>query len=441
MREWDHHRLIMHVDLDCFFAAVEELDDPTLQGRPVVVGGTGARGVVAAANYEARIYGVHSAMSMAEARRRCPMAIFRDGNFRRYSELSRRFHELLDSVTPVVEPIGLDEAFLDCSGILRAWSSAMDLAEATRSRLMSELGLSLCVGIGTTRQIAKLASKRAKPHVMDGRLVQGLGVCVVQPGDERTFLGPVLVGDLWGVGSVTGKKLARLGVRNVGELLDLDPAIVFHALGSHGLSLLAALDGSAAVQVQGQSSNKSLGVEETYPKDLKDPGEIDREIVRLVDSVCFRLFQRELFARVVVLKIRTPDFQTHLRQQTLTVPTRSPRTFLATARALLKPELLSDGVRLLGVSTSGLTEVSVGQPRLDVSGDDERAHVLDETVGELKRRFGEGSIAPARLIEGRGVVVRSVGDRHWGPSAENGETAMGAPHNKKWRRDPDETHS
>lgn len=431
MRDWGHHRLIMHVDLDCFFAAVEELDDPTLRGRPVIVGGTGARGVVAAANYEARIYGVHSAMSMAEARRRCPMAIFRDGNFRRYSELSGRFHELLDSVTPVVEPIGLDEAFLDCSGSMRSWSSAFELAHATRDRLMRELGLSLCVGVGSTRQIAKLASKRAKPRVVEGRVVQGCGVVTVDPKDESSFLRPVLVGELWGVGSVTEKKLARLGVRYVGELLDLDSAVVLHALGSHGAALLAALDGSSVVQVQQQSSAKSLGVEETYPRDLEDPEEVDREIVRLVDSVCFRLFQRKMFARVVVLKLRTPDFQMHLRQQTLSAPSRSPREFLSTVRALLDSELVQDGVRLLGVSVSGLTEVAIGQPRLDASGHDERSRVLDETVGELKRRFGERSIAPARLVEGRGVVVRSAGDRHWGPTAASSEISSSTPNDEK----------
>jgi DNA polymerase-4 len=207
----------------------------------------------------------------------------------------------------------------------------------------------------------------------------------------------------------------------VGDLLDLAPQVIRHSLGTHGSVLLASLDGSSEVQVRKEAMSKTVGAEETFPYDLFRPDEIDRELVKLVDTLSFRLFQRSTFTRAVVLKIRTSDFQSHLRQETFRSPTRSPHRLLASVRSLVDPDLLASGVRLVGVSATRLADTEGVQSTLHEVEDDERVRLLEETIGRLKLRFGEDVIAPARLIKGGSIVVRSEGERRWGPSSEDGD--------------------
>ncbi|MBL8778386.1 MAG: DNA polymerase IV [Acidimicrobiales bacterium] len=420
------HRTILHVDMDAFFVAVERIRDPSLVGKAVVVGGDGERGVVAAASYEARRYGVHSAMPSTRARRLCPHAVFVQGDHRAYSEVSARVMELFRSYTPLVEPLSLDEAFLDLSGALRRWGSGEAVGHDIRRRVQEEEHLTCCVGVAPNKFLAKLASQEAKPRASMQGIEPGEGVTVVAPGAELAFLHPLPVGRLWGVGPVTRERLERLGVTTVADLAALPLDVVVGALGkasgAHLHALAHALDDRAVVPDQ---APKSISHEETYPHDHHRRGPLEQEVVRMADAVATRLRANDMAARTVVLKVRFGDFRTITRSVTLTEAVDTGPALARAAKALLDDVDPSPGVRLLGVGAANLTAATAQQLALfdEPSGEGQGADLAEwsdasRAVDEIRERFGAAAIGPARLAGPGGLRVKRRGDQQWGPGAD-----------------------
>ncbi|HXY92346.1 MAG TPA: DNA polymerase IV [Acidimicrobiia bacterium] len=393
---------ILHVDLDAFYASVEQLEHPELAGRPVIVGGLGPRGVVAAASYEARRFGVFSATPMARARHACPDGVFLAPRFERYGEKSREVMEILRSFTPVVEPVASDEAFLDVSGTERVHGSARACAEAIRHRVREETGLTASVGVASTKLVAKLASDLAKPD----------GLLVVEPGTELAFLHPLPVERLWGVGPATRRRLAELGVVTVGDLARLpEPTLVSSLGAAHGHHLHELARNRDTRPVQPDREVKSIGHEETFATDVTDRTRLEREVARLADGVAARLRRAGRVGRTVQLKVRYPSFRTITRSRTLREPTDLAGDIAAVAQALLRDvEGLAGGVRLLGVSVQQLTAPTVLQPDLfgPATGAEaptpgaprEERAALERAVDAVRARFGDDAVGPARGPEG-----------------------------------------
>ncbi|MGH9025935.1 MAG: DNA polymerase IV, partial [Acidimicrobiia bacterium] len=349
---------ILHVDLDAFYASVEQLEHPALRGRPVIVGGLGPRGVVAAASYEARRFGVHSALPMGRARRLCPEGVFLAPRFDAYHDASRRVMAILCEVTPVVEPIALDEAFLDVTGARRGHGPAPMIAGSLRERIRSETGLTASVGVAGTKLLAKLASDLAKPD----------GLLVVDAGAELEFLHPLPVERLWGVGPATRGRLAGLGVKTVGQLAALPEATVVAAVGdAHGRHLHALAWNRDDRLVEPDQEVKSIGSEETFSHDLRDRRDLERHLARLAERTAERLRKAGRAGRTVQLKLRYADFRTITRSRTFAQPTDLAAEIGATARALLARVPVDRGIRLLGVSVQQLAPAEV-QGELPLAG-------------------------------------------------------------------------
>lgn len=400
---------ILHVDMDAFFAAIEVLLDPSLAGRPVIVGGTGERGVVASCTYEARAFGVRSSMPSAQARRLCPDAVFLPGRHDVYAAFSRRLFALLRSFTPLVEGVSLDEAFLDVAGARRLFGEPVAIAHAIRARVREELGLSCSVGAAAVKFVAKLASEAAKPLPSPDGPRPGAGVVVVPPGGELAFLHPLPLRALWGVGPATLARLERLGLRTVGDLaalrLDVLEAVVGEA---HGRLLHALAQGRDDRPVVPEAAAKSVGHEETFAADLRDRAAIAVEAVRLADAVAARLRERRLAGRTVTLKVRFADFRTITRSRTLSVPVDTGPAIVRVVKALLAGVDPACGVRLLGVSVSSLVE---GAPRPLPLGGGGWPEVAD-AVDVVRARFGVDALRPASLM---GRSAKRPGDQQWGP--------------------------
>ena len=392
---------VLHVDLDAFFAAVEQLDDPSLRGKPVIVGGLGNRGVVSTASYEARPYGVNSAMPMARARKACPHAVFLSPRMSRYAEKSREVMAILGDVTPLVEQLSVDEAFLDVAGARRLIGAPVEVAALIRRRIHEEAGLTASVGVASTKFLAKLASELAKPD----------GLLEVPAGEERAFLAPLPVTRLWGVGPATLRKLERIGLRTIGDVAAIDGAVLEHALGvSLGAHLHALALNDDPRAVVPERDTKSIGAEETFGKDLRTRRACERELVRLADRVCARLRQAHLTTRTITLKIRFGDFETRTRAHTLTERTDVSTLVLETARALLAEFDPARGIRLLGVSCShldGSTPVAQTMLALDDDANEqhertERRAAVERVVDIVRERFGNRAVGPAALVEPAG---------------------------------------
>jgi len=413
---------ILHVDMDAFFVSVEVRRDPSLAGRPVIVGGAGDRGVVASCSYEARAFGVRSAMPSSRARRLCPTAVFVEGHHDLYAECSRQIHQVFRSFTPLVEGISLDEAFLDVAGARRLFGAPPDIARAVRGRLHAELGLWSSVGVATSKLIAKLASEAAKPSASPGGPRPGLGVKVVPPGSELDFLHPLPVRALWGVGPATGARLRRFGVETVGDLasvpVDALVRLLGAGLGRHLHELAWARDDRPVV-VDGRA--KSVGHEETYAVDVRDGEALAREAVRMADAVASRLRRGGLAARTVVLKVRFHDFSTITRSHSLPAPVDTGPEIARVAVGLLGSVDVRSGVRLLGVSTSGLVEGHQAQLRLEDAGTGSGVGAgvgweeASRAVDAIRSRFGDRSVGPAALVEPSGLRLKRRGDQQWGP--------------------------
>lgn len=415
-------RRILHVDMDAFFVSVELLDHPELRGRPVVVGGGGNRGVVAAASYEARAYGVHSAMGSGMARRLCPHAVFIDGRHGRYSEVSGEVMAIFANFTPHVEPLSLDEAFCDVTRSERALGPAVEIAHQIRHDVLAGVGLTCSVGVAPNKFLAKLATEQAKPKASIDGPVFGPGVVVVPDGDEIEFLWPLPVSAVWGVGPKTLERLGRLGVVSVGDLAAVPERALIASVGSSAGRHLHALAWARDDRpVVAELTPKSISHEETFAHDRFDVATIGAELPRMADAVASRLRGGGLASRTISVKVRFASFATITRSITLGAPTDDGPELLAVARSLLDSVDVSPGVRLIGLAAGNLVDGTVRQLRLDETdatapaGD--RAAV-NSAIDEIRGRFGSGSIGPARLVE-QGSLRRFVqGQQQWGPTSE-----------------------
>ncbi len=412
---------IVHLDMDAFFAAVEVLADPTLAGRPVIVGGPGARGVVASCSYEARAHGVRSAMPSVQASRLCPDAVFVPGHFDAYAAVSRQLHEVLASFTPLVEGIGLDEAFLDVRGAHRLFGSGPQIGEALRARVHDELGLWSSVGVARSKLLAKLASQAAKPVATPAGPRPGAGVVAVEPGAELEFLHPLPVSALWGVGPVTAARLARLGVATVADLAAVPAETLVVTLGrAVGRQLHELAWARDTRSVEPDRDVKSIGHEETYAFDDHDGASLRRQVVRMSDAVGSRLRRADRVGRTVTLKIRFGDMSTITRSHSLADPVDEGPVIARVGVELLGGVDVRRGVRLLGVSVSGLTPASdraVQQLSFgDLDGDsDDQGGAATDALDAVRTRFGVQAVGPASLARPDGVDVKRQGDTQWGP--------------------------
>ncbi len=340
-------RRILHCDMDCFYAAVHVRDDPSLEGKPVVIGGSpDGRGVVAAANYEVRRYGVHSAMPAAQAIRRCPHAVFIRPEFPRYREESRAIFAIFRELTPMVQPASLDEAYLDVSDHLEPWGSATAIAREIRRRVREERRLTVSVGVGPNRLLAKIASDFDKPD----------GLTVVKPKRVQAFLDPLPVRRLHGVGPATEKALHELGIQTIADLRGFDAEVLRRRFGRHGQGLYNYSRGIDERPVRIHRERKSLGHERTYARDVASLEEMDAQLEDLARRVASGLEKREIAARTITVKVRYPDFTTLTRARSLDRPTASAEHIAGIARELLRlTDAASRNVRLLGVTGSSLS--------------------------------------------------------------------------------------
>ncbi len=385
---------ILHVDMDAFYASVAIRDRPELRHLPVIVGG-GHRGVVLSATYAARIHGVHSAMPMTRARRLCPRAIVVAPDFERFSAVSSAIMEMFRSVTPTVEPLSMDEAFLDVSGSLRRFPSATAVGDYLRIRIFDEQQITCSVGIASTTGLAKIASRRAKPD----------GLVVVPRHGVTAFLHPLGVEELWGVGEVTAAQLHRLGLRTVGDLAHTPLSVVKRALGpSVGARLHAMAWGDDARMVTPRRGpdepDRSIGADETFSRDTDDEAVVRRELLRLSTKVAARMRSAQVSGRTVTLKVRFHDFTTITRSRTLRDTTDSTQQVYATATQLFAALGLQRArIRLVGVRVEGLIDKALSTRQLMLG---ERAHGwedADKAVDRAVTRFGGAAVRPATLIE------------------------------------------
>jgi DNA polymerase-4 len=378
-------RAILHVDMDAFFAAVEVLDDPMLRGKPVIVGGRPeTRGVVAAASYEARAFGIHSAMSSWRAVKLCPRAVFLKPRGGRYSEVSRRLFAILESFTPLVEPLSIDEAFLDVSGCERLCGPAERIGRTIKRRIRDEIGLVASVGVAPNKFLAKLASDLEKPD----------GFVVIRPEQAADRIAGLPVSRIWGVGKVGQAALARLGIDTFADLRAAPPEVLARHFGSSAEHLVRLAWGRDERPVEPESDAKSIGAETTFAADIGDDAELRRQLDRLVDKVSRRLRRHGLRAWTIQLKARYADFSTVTRAETLDTPTCATSTIRRVARELLERRLGRGGraLRLIGVSTSNFDAGGEGQ--LDLFGDPagERSEHLDQLLDRLREKHGSAAI-------------------------------------------------
>jgi DNA polymerase-4 len=382
---------ILHVDMDAFYASVSLRTRPELQGTPVIVGGGGNRSVVLSATYEARALGIHSAMPMSRARRLAPQAVIIEPDHRAYAQVSRNVMALFGSITPVVEPLSLDEAFLDVSGALRRLGSPTAIAELIRARVQDEQQITCSVGVATTKFVAKLASTRAKPD----------GLLVIPADRVIDFLHPLPVGALWGVGEKTEEQLARYGLRTVADIANTPLATLQRALGQAAGTHLHELSwGRDPRPVSPHEPDKSVGNEETFEHDIDDPEIIHAHLLALSDQVAGRLRRSGYVGRTVCLKVRFADFTTITRSRTLSRSTDVGKEIYDTVRSLYEGlGLQRVRIRLVGVRMEGIADAE-GTPHQLLLGEEEHGRREAEVaVDSLRARFGSDAVRPARLVD------------------------------------------
>jgi DNA polymerase-4 len=429
---------LLHVDLDAFFASVEILDDPTLKGMPVAVGGAGARGVIASASYEARRYGVRSAMPSVTAKRACPNLIILPGRFDRYEAYSRRFHDIVRDLTPDFEPLGLDEVFADLRSLRRLKVKPLEAAGTLRHRINHELGLLCGVGLGRNKLFAKLASKESKPRIEQGSLVDGPGVFWVSPEQEALWLDTLPVRALWGVGPATAEKLAQLGLTWVRDLARVDEAtLAAHVGPSMAAALAAYAQGEDFRDVVVDRELKSLGHDQTFARSLCGLDEV-REALKTHAAVVARgLREKGRVARTISVIVRFDDRSSVSRSQTLSFGVDDEYAIEAVGEALLQGVDLSLAVRLLGLHASGFMERADNHVQLsfgiDAQTTDAKAksialsrarqvenEALRDAVDEVRRRFGRTSVGTASELGDDGLeVITQRGRAAFGPNDDD----------------------
>ena len=383
-------RTILHVDLDAFFAAVEQRDNPALRGKPVVVGGGGPndRGVVSTASYEARVFGVKSAMPLRTAGALCPDAIFVPVNGRKYALASRQVMDILRRFTPLIEPLSIDEAFLDVTGSEPLFGTSEEIGRKVKQAISGEVGLTASVGVAANRLVAKIASDLKKPD----------GLVVVPLGTEAEFLAPLAIERLWGVGASTRRALSDYNIRTIGDLAALPQDVLVRRFGAHGAAISLRARGIGDTEVGHDVGAKSISHEQTFDIDTDDWDVIQRTLLALSEGVGSRLRSARVLAATVAVKIRDSDFVTITRQKTLADPTDSTDVIWHAAIELTRREVKGMRVRLLGVAATGLAE----QQQIPLfAEEDERHRRAVEASDALRKRYGSRAIRRASLLDGR----------------------------------------
>ncbi|MDX1657277.1 MAG: DNA polymerase IV [Nitriliruptorales bacterium] len=380
---------ILHADMDAFYASVEQRDDPSLRGRPVAVGGSGSRGVVAAASYEARRYGVRSALPMVRARRLCPDLVVVPADFTKYREVSKQVMEVFRNYTPLVEPLSLDEAFLDVSGAVRLFGPPPEIARQIRAEVRAVTGLPCSIGVGPSKFIAKLLSGRAKPD----------GLAHWTAAEATARLRALPVGDLWGAGPKTVERLERYGFRTIGDVADADRRTLERIVGdAHGRHLHALATGSDDRSVTPHEPAKSISAEETFEDDIDDPVVLHRILLRLSEKVGRRVRRSELAGRTITLKVRFSNFDTVTRSATLPLPTDRTHDIADLVHELFDGLRLERArVRLLGVGVSNLTDATAARQMTLTS--DRRWEDVERVADAVAERFGDVGISYASLLD------------------------------------------
>jgi len=384
-------RVILHLDMDAFYAAIEVRDNPKLAGLPVIIGHPGRRGVVSTCSYEARRFGVGSAMPSVTARRLCPQAIWVRGRMSVYVRESRRIRKILDEVSPLVEPLSIDEAFIDLTGIAAGLEGGASIAQDLKLRIRSRIGLTASVGVAANKFLAKIASDMRKPDGM-----------MILPHDRlEELFWPLPVERLWGVGPQTGKRLRDGGIHRIGDLTRITERELARTVGERAAThLLSLARGKDDRPVRRDRRAKSISEERTYGEDLVGDDEIDREMLARADGVARDLRRKGLVARTVHLKVRRGDYTTWTRSETLPRSTDLAEPIVAAARGLMRDriDLGGGGIRLLGVGVSALTPRDSGQTELFMDDDERRARALTRAADAVKDRVGERGVTRARLL-------------------------------------------
>lgn len=385
------HRRILHIDMDAFFASVEQVLNPSLKGKPLIIGGDASdnRGVVSTASYEARKYGVHSAMPIAQARRLCPHGIFMRGSFENYRVASETVHEILQSISPLVEGVSIDEAYVDITGSLRLFGGEEAIAHLIKSRIREATQLPCTVAIASNKLVAKVGSDEGKPD----------GILLIPEGSERDFFHPLAVRKLPGVGPRTAENLESLGIMTIGQLGDLPTSTLLTVFGPSGYSLQRAARGISVSDVVTESTPKSVGRETTFERDLLDWDQIQRILIYLTERSAYALREKQMEARCVTLKVRYSDFDTHTFSETLRESTCVDSEIIAILEHLIpKAKERRARVRLIGVSLSSLV---YNQHQLYLFGrkQTEKWERAMESVDKMRDRYGFELVRVARSVE------------------------------------------
>jgi DNA polymerase-4 len=384
---------ILHVDMDAFYASVEQRDHPELRGKPVIVGGVQGRGVVSAASYEARKFGVHSAMPISTARRLCPQGHFIPVRMKHYAEISRHIREILNSFTPLVEPLSLDEAFLDVHGCEGLFGPPPEIARQIKQRIRTETELIASVGVAPNKYLAKLASDLGKPD----------GLMVLQPDRVKEFLAPLPVSRIWGVGAKGEKRLHEMGLRTIGQIAAMSEKALSDRFGEIGRHVWQLANGMDDRTVVADREAKSVSTETTFAHDIGDRAVLRVCLLDLVDHLATRLRHAGLFGRTIDLKLRSSEFRTVTRSMTLPAATNATNVLWKAAAALFERSLTSDlmPLRLLGVGATKLTREPTVQGNLFEENANPREAALDHTIDAIRAQFGSGLLQRGSLLNRR----------------------------------------